>query len=247
MWDEGLDPRSQHSPFCRETAGHRWFPDQVKKSTGSGAAVAFLLWVQEVGSSNLPSPTGGTPSTAREDARSGDDPAEFLAQFAEELDLAGRQHGPRCRRQLVGDALDALAMCSPRIGERSIGVEPSSSLEAISRREPVVVTPASRALQHRGWDGARDHAMGRLRAREVGRGKRRGARREEGAWTLELDGGERVRARALVNAAGPWVADVLGHVLRANAPAKVRLVKGSHIVVPKSKFCVPVPTVTLMR
>lgn len=25
--------------------------------TGSGAAVAFLLWVQEVGSSNLPSPT----------------------------------------------------------------------------------------------------------------------------------------------------------------------------------------------
>jgi glycerol-3-phosphate dehydrogenase len=57
------------------------------------------------------------------------------------------------------------------------------------------------------------------------------ATREEGAWTLRLQGGRAVRARALVNAAGPWVADVLGGVLHASAPAKVRLVKGSHIVV----------------
>ncbi|MCX7383495.1 MAG: glycerol-3-phosphate dehydrogenase [Alphaproteobacteria bacterium] len=55
--------------------------------------------------------------------------------------------------------------------------------------------------------------------------------REEGAWTLRLAGGRVVRALAVVNAAGPWVADVLGGVLRANTPARVRLVKGSHIVV----------------
>jgi glycerol-3-phosphate dehydrogenase len=42
-----------------------------------------------------------------------------------------------------------------------------------------------------------------------------------------------VRARTLVNAAGPWVGDVLQTVMRANAPSKVRMVKGSHIVVPR--------------
>jgi glycerol-3-phosphate dehydrogenase len=42
-----------------------------------------------------------------------------------------------------------------------------------------------------------------------------------------------IRARALVNAAGPWVAEVAGSVIRGNVPAAVRLVQGSHIVVPK--------------
>jgi glycerol-3-phosphate dehydrogenase len=40
-----------------------------------------------------------------------------------------------------------------------------------------------------------------------------------------------IKARALVNAAGPWVGQVLQTVIRANAPAQVRMVKGSHIVV----------------
>jgi glycerol-3-phosphate dehydrogenase len=60
------------------------------------------------------------------------------------------------------------------------------------------------------------------------------AHREQGAWTLALEtpnGPRTIRARALVNAAGPWVAQVLHGVLRANAPAKVRLVQGSHIVI----------------
>ena len=56
-------------------------------------------------------------------------------------------------------------------------------------------------------------------------------------WIATLataDGGTRtVRARALVNAAGPWVADVVGRVAGARADRGVRLVKGSHIVVPK--------------
>lgn len=64
------------------------------------------------------------------------------------------------------------------------------------------------------------------------------AAREDGAWTLTLadaDGTARrtLRARALVNAAGPWVSSVLGGVMGANAPAAVRLVQGSHIVVPR--------------
>jgi len=56
------------------------------------------------------------------------------------------------------------------------------------------------------------------------------------AVTVEAGGTRRVvRARTLVNAAGPWVADVLRGVVRENAPAKVRLVQGSHIVV-RRKF-----------
>ena len=42
-----------------------------------------------------------------------------------------------------------------------------------------------------------------------------------------------VHARALVNAAGPWVGQVLQTVVRANTPSQVRMVKGSHIVVPR--------------
>lgn len=44
---------------------------------------------------------------------------------------------------------------------------------------------------------------------------------------------ETISARALVNAAGPWVAEVLGGALRSNSRSKVRQVQGSHIVVPK--------------
>ncbi len=64
-----------------------------------------------------------------------------------------------------------------------------------------------------------------------------GAEREGDLWrlTMQARNGELeiVRARALVNAAGPWVGEVLQTVMRANTPAKVRMVKGSHIVVPR--------------
>ena len=39
-----------------------------------------------------------------------------------------------------------------------------------------------------------------------------------------------VQARMLVNAAGPWAAQVLGQVLQQNSPDRLRLVRGSHIV-----------------
>ncbi len=56
-------------------------------------------------------------------------------------------------------------------------------------------------------------------------------------WRLALKsrGGRReiVTARVLVNATGPWVALVAEQILRRNTSIPVRLVKGSHIVVPK--------------
>lgn len=44
---------------------------------------------------------------------------------------------------------------------------------------------------------------------------------------------ETIKARTLINAAGPWVEDVLARGAGINARAKVRLVQGSHVVVPR--------------
>ncbi|MBS0446620.1 MAG: glycerol-3-phosphate dehydrogenase [Proteobacteria bacterium] len=63
------------------------------------------------------------------------------------------------------------------------------------------------------------------------------ARRHDGAWRIRLqqaDGSERqLVARALVNAAGPWAAQFLSEHAHAPRAKSLRLVKGSHIVVPK--------------
>lgn len=58
------------------------------------------------------------------------------------------------------------------------------------------------------------------------------ARREGDVWHVHLSNGKDVTARSIVNTAGPWVADALTR-LGVNTKASVRLVKGSHIVVPK--------------
>jgi glycerol-3-phosphate dehydrogenase len=74
-------------------------------------------------------------------------------------------------------------------------------------------------------------------ARILPRTKAVRARRSGGAWQIDMqseDGGaQTVRARALVNAAGPWVQDVAQGVAGLNSSHSVRLVKGSHVVVPK--------------
>ena len=63
------------------------------------------------------------------------------------------------------------------------------------------------------------------------------ARRDGDLWRLTLHDSrdatryEIVTARALVNAAGPWVSEVIANVAGVNTPTRVRLVKGSHIVV----------------
>ncbi|CAL78518.1 sn-glycerol-3-phosphate dehydrogenase FAD/NAD(P)-binding (aerobic) [Bradyrhizobium sp. ORS 278] len=80
-------------------------------------------------------------------------------------------------------------------------------------------------------DAARKGAVILPRTRAVS------ARREGECWRLEMrsDSGElrSVRAKALVNAAGPWVQDVVQGVAGLNSAHNVRLVKGSHLVVPK--------------
>ncbi|WP_417580872.1 glycerol-3-phosphate dehydrogenase [Pelagibacterium sp.] len=75
--------------------------------------------------------------------------------------------------------------------------------------------------------GAEIHTRTRLRS----------AHRNGNHWdiTTEDQAGitQTVRARMLVNAAGPWVSDVLSGQIGGNENHDVRLVKGSHIVVRK--------------
>lgn len=63
-------------------------------------------------------------------------------------------------------------------------------------------------------------------------------RQADGMWQVTVQDtatGDRttISARMLVNAGGPWVENVLAVGAGVNAKAKVRLVQGSHIVVPK--------------
>jgi glycerol-3-phosphate dehydrogenase len=64
-----------------------------------------------------------------------------------------------------------------------------------------------------------------------------GARRDGGLWRATLQARDSapmdVKARAIVNAGGPWVKHVLDSVSAVPTKEKVRHVKGSHIVVPR--------------
>jgi glycerol-3-phosphate dehydrogenase len=57
------------------------------------------------------------------------------------------------------------------------------------------------------------------------------AARSGGLWHASLSSGESLQARAVVNAAGPWVKHVLNERLGQPSADSVRLVKGSHILV----------------
>src|SRR5262249_35823140 len=58
---------------------------------------------------------------------------------------------------------------------------------------------------------------------------------DQGAWraTLSRAGAREGRARPVVNATGPWVSRFIAAASPLQAAHQVRLVKGSHIVVPR--------------
>ncbi len=59
------------------------------------------------------------------------------------------------------------------------------------------------------------------------------ATHQDGAWRLTLSGDRTATARVLVNAGGPYVTRILAEIAGQRAYRRVRLVKGSHIVVPR--------------
>ena len=94
-----------------------------------------------------------------------------------------------------------------------------------------------------GWvDDARLVVLNAIDATERGatvltRWHCRDAQRAADGWQITLDHRDgsfhTLRARALVNAAGPWAAQFLSEHAHLSHPKALRLVKGSHIVVPK--------------
>ncbi|MGJ0502225.1 MAG: glycerol-3-phosphate dehydrogenase [Methylocystis sp.] len=59
------------------------------------------------------------------------------------------------------------------------------------------------------------------------------AERRGDCWRATLESGETIETRALINAAGPWVSQVIEDALRIRSRKHVRLVKGSHLVLRK--------------
>lgn len=64
-----------------------------------------------------------------------------------------------------------------------------------------------------------------------------GAQRSKGLWELNFERADgslfSIRAKALVNAAGPWVAKFIKDDLKLDSPYGIRLIQGSHLIVPK--------------
>jgi len=91
-------------------------------------------------------------------------------------------------------------------------------------------------------DDARLVVLNAMAAREKGahihtRTRCLNARQAGGLWHAELqqaDGSRfTLRARVLVNATGPWVAQFLQENLQQPSPYGIRLVQGSHLIVPR--------------
>ena len=90
-------------------------------------------------------------------------------------------------------------------------------------------------------DDARLVVLNAIQAREQGahiatQTRCTSAYRENGLWVIDLEntqGSYTVQAKALVNAAGPWVAQFIQQNLKQKSPYGLRLIQGSHIVVPK--------------
>ncbi|MBF7141613.1 MULTISPECIES: glycerol-3-phosphate dehydrogenase [Pseudomonas] len=91
-------------------------------------------------------------------------------------------------------------------------------------------------------DDARLVALNAIAARESGahvktRTRCVNAQRVGGVWDVQLEGPEgqlySIRAKALVNAAGPWVARFIREDLKLASPYGIRLIQGSHLIVPR--------------
>ncbi|MFT5706204.1 MAG: glycerol-3-phosphate dehydrogenase [Oceanospirillaceae bacterium] len=63
------------------------------------------------------------------------------------------------------------------------------------------------------------------------------ADRTDQGWSITLKNSEgeqqQVHAKAIANAAGPWVASIFDDAMQEKSPKSIRLIKGSHIVVPR--------------
>lgn len=90
-------------------------------------------------------------------------------------------------------------------------------------------------------DDSRLVVLNAMHAREKGaevvtRTRCLSAQREGQYWVVDLENAQgqfQIKAKVLVNAAGPWVAQFIKQDLQLQSPYGIRLIQGSHIIVPK--------------
>ncbi|MBX8514310.1 glycerol-3-phosphate dehydrogenase [Pseudomonas cichorii] len=91
-------------------------------------------------------------------------------------------------------------------------------------------------------DDARLVVLNAMAARENGahihtRTRCLSASRTKGMWHLQMERADgtvfSINAKALVNAAGPWVAKFIREDLKLDSPYGIRLIQGSHLIVPR--------------
>ena len=105
-------------------------------------------------------------------------------------------------------------------------------------REPLKADNFRLAAYWDAWvDDARLVVLNALDAAERGaeiatRTELLSAKRDGEVWQAELSGGRQIEAVMIVNAAGPWV-EAVSRRLSTGARSAMRLVKGSHILVPR--------------
>ena len=59
------------------------------------------------------------------------------------------------------------------------------------------------------------------------------ANRIDNYWEIKLNNNEKIKSKILINAAGPWINEIVNNVLKINAKKSIRLVRGSHIITKK--------------
>ncbi|MBA6252341.1 MAG: glycerol-3-phosphate dehydrogenase [Colwellia sp.] len=112
------------------------------------------------------------------------------------------------------------------------------------KNSPVVDTITKGFEYSDAWvDDARMVVLNAIAARDKGanimtRTRCSDAKRVGDIWEVTLNDnitGEKqlVKTKALVNAAGPWVTSIFDEALKKPSPKKIRLIKGSHIIVPR--------------
>ena len=59
------------------------------------------------------------------------------------------------------------------------------------------------------------------------------ANRIDNYWEITLNNNKKIKSKILINAAGPWINEIVNNVLKINAKKSIRLVRGSHIITKK--------------
>jgi glycerol-3-phosphate dehydrogenase len=152
---------------------------------------------------------------------------------------------PHVASQRPGWLIRAGLFLYDRLAPRAF-LQASEAFELAGHRAGLPLKPEfTRAFAYSdGWvDDARLVVLNAVDARERGalvlpRTRCDSVVRRAGHWQARLRRTEsssvlEVRARALVNAAGPWAARLAGEVAGVGTRRTLRLVKGSHIVVPR--------------